>query len=102
MADTAAVATRRALLREIHRLPPHQVEEVLSYVHSLAGSAEDGTPRSEPMAQAVQAVLGWAARAQAATADRLTLEEPVDEVEINQAPETPFTLPRLWMTTRAA
>ena len=89
MAESAVVATRRALLREIHRLPPRQVEEVLSFVRSLPGTAEDGSPRSEPMMQAVRAVLGWAARADAATADRLTLEEPVNEVEFNQAPETP-------------
>jgi len=95
MTEVASVATRRTLLREIRRLPPRQVEEVLLFVRSLREGTEEQILRSERMAQAVRVVLGWAARADTATADRDVLEEPVAEAEINEAPEAPFTLPRL-------
>jgi hypothetical protein len=96
MSVSAVTELKQTLLREIDGLALPQMQEVLAYMRRLSWQhRNDISSASTRLESAAQAVLAWAARAEAETASLSLLDESVEEGELNEAPEPPFPLPRL-------
>ena len=82
-------------------MPAPQIGVVLSFVRALPDAPETADGKPTAMGGAVRSVLAWAARADAATSSRLTLEDLADDLDAKDTMETPFVLPQLSRVPRA-